>query len=45
MALAGALGALGLAAGGLFADGAPGWIMAGSGVVVGLAITWCPSCA
>jgi hypothetical protein len=40
MALAGALGALGLAAGGLFADGAPGWIMAGSGVVVGLAITW-----
>jgi hypothetical protein len=40
MALAGSLAALGLAAGGLFADGAAGWILVGSAVVVGLAVTW-----
>jgi uncharacterized membrane protein len=40
MALGGSLAALGLAAGGLFADGAAGWILIVSAVVVALALTW-----
>ena len=40
MALAGSLGALGLAAGGLFVEGSAGWILVGSAFVVAIAITW-----
>ena len=40
LALGGSLGALALAAGGLLAGGAAGWILVGSAVVVALALTW-----
>jgi hypothetical protein len=40
MALAGSLGALGLAAGGLFVEGGAGWVLVGSGLAVAVAITW-----
>ena len=40
LALGGSLAALGLAAGGLFVDGAAGWILVESAVVVGIALMW-----
>ena len=40
MALGGSLGALALAAGGLLVEGAAGWILVASAVVVAIALTW-----